>query len=73
VAKKTGQTIDVTQVIRQELDDWFVGNRKELELAFRRAATPLEEENAALREEIKRLRSLLAMVRSQVVEEAAAE
>jgi hypothetical protein len=79
-------SLDIDRLIREEVTEWFTSNRKGLETTFRRVAEKVREdleaywteENAALRErvrsaeeEVKRMRQLLAVVRSQVTGESA--
>lgn len=79
-------SLDVDKLVRDESQEWFTSNRKELENTIQRVTERVREElnaiwseeNTALRErvrsleeETKRLRSVLSMVRSQVVEEVA--
>ena len=78
-------SIDLDKLIRDEATDWLTSNRTGLETVVHRVADRVREEieaywiaeNSALRdrvreleEDVKRLRSVLTMVRSQVVEEA---
>lgn len=76
-------SIDLDKLIREEATEWFTANRSGLEVVFHRVADRVREEleieiNALrdrvreLEEESKRLRSVLTMVRSQVVEDAMA-
>ena len=77
-------SLDVDRLIREEANEWFTANRKDLEVVFRRVADRVREEVEAiwreenlklrervnqLEEEAKRLKSVLSVVRPQVVDE----
>ena len=78
--KKTSSvqlSIDLDKLIRDEATEWFTSNRKDLEVVIQRVADRVREELEGrireLEEEVKRMRSVLVMVRSQVVEEVVAQ
>ena len=77
-------SIDIDRLVREEANEWFTANRKDLELVMRRVAdrvreevesvwreenTRLRERVTQLEEEAKRLKSVLSVVRTQVVDE----
>ena len=77
-------SIDIDRLVREEANEWFTANRKDLELVMRRVADRVREEVEAvwreentrlrervtqLEEEAKRLKSVLSVVRTQVVDE----
>ena len=77
-------SLDVDRLIREEATEWFTSNRKDLEVVMRRVADRVREEVEAiwreenlklrervnqLEEEAKRLKSVLSVVRTQVVDE----
>ena len=77
-------SLDVDRLIREEANEWFTANRKDLEAVMRRVADRVREEVEAvwreentrlrervnqLEEEAKRLKSVLSVVRTQVVDE----
>lgn len=77
-------SIDVDRLIREEVTDWFTSNRKGFETSMRKVADQVKEEverywmeeNQKLRdkvhsleEEMKRMRQVIAVVRTQMDEE----
>ena len=73
VTSSVAYSLDVDRLIREEATEWFNANRKDLETSFRRVADrirqDLEAENIRLREEIKRMKQILNVVRGQVTDE----
>lgn len=77
-------SLDIDRLIREEVTDWFTSNRKGFENSMRKVADQVKEEverywmeeNQKLRErvnqleeEIKRMRQIISVVRTQVDEE----
>lgn len=77
-------SLDIDRLIREEVTDWFTSNRKGFENSMRKVADQVKEEverywmeeNQKLRErvneleqEIKRMRQIINVVRTQVDEE----
>ncbi len=77
-------SLDIDRLIREEVTDWFTSNRKGFENSMRKVADQVKEEverywmdeNQKLRsrvnqleEEIKRMRQVISVVRTQVDEE----
>ena len=77
-------SLDIDRLIREEVTDWFTSNRKGFENSMRKVADQVKdeverywmEENQKLRErvnsleeEIKRMKQIISVVRTQVDEE----
>ena len=77
-------SLDIDRLIREEVTDWFTSNRKGFENSMRKVADQVKEEverywmeeNQKLRErvnqleeEMKRMRQIISVVRTQVDEE----
>lgn len=81
-------SLDIDRLIREEVTDWFTSHRKGFETSMRKVSDQVKdeverywmEENQKLRErvnqleeEMKRMRQIISVVRTQVDEEEIAQ